>query len=287
MEEYPLALAYPQYLVETAWLEAHINDPDLRILDCTVLSLGGGESGWNAWAERHIPGSAFADLTDELSDPESDLPYMLPSATQFANAMSRYGVGEGTRVVLYDSTMNICATRVWWMLRAFGFDRATVLNGGWRKWTMERRPDSTAPPAYPCTRFFVRARLAIFVDKHDVFTAIHDGKSCIINALRPEDHLGTTRQYARAGHIPSSVNVPARAILDPETHTYLCAEQLLAKFTEVGAIGRDRVITYCGGGIAAASVAFALLLLGAENVAIYDGSLFEWAADPDLPLEVG
>lgn len=282
-----MAFTHPQYLVETAWLEAHLNDPDLRILDCTLLFYSGGESGQGAWKEGHIPGSIFVDLSDELSDQDSDLPFMVPPASQFAETMSNYGVGEGTRVVLYDNTMNICATRVWWMLQAHGFDHAAVLNGGWHKWIMENRPISTDPSVYPQTRFVVRPCPNLFIDKHDVLTSINDKNKSIINALKPEEHSGTIKKYARPGHIPFSVNVPAQAILDPESHSYLPTEQLLAKFEEVEAIGRDQVIIYCGGGIAATSVAFALHLLGVENVVVYDGSLFEWAADRSLPMEVG
>jgi thiosulfate/3-mercaptopyruvate sulfurtransferase len=127
----------------------------------------------------------------------------------------------------------------------------------------------------------------LFIDKHDVLTSINDKNKSIINALKPQEHSGTIKRYARPGHIPFSVNVPAQAILDPEFHTYLSAEQLLEKFEEVEALGRDQVIIYCGGGIAATSVAFALHLLGVKNVVVYDGSLFEWAADRNLPMEVG
>lgn len=282
-----MEFTHPQYLVEAAWLEAHLNDPDLRILDCTLLFYSDGGSGRDAWRESHIPGSIFVDLSDELSDQDSDLPFMLQPASQFAETMSNYGVGEGTRVVLYDNSMNICATRVWWMLQAYGFDHAAVLNGGWHKWIMENRPISTDPSVYPQAHFVVRPCPNLFIDKHDVLTSINDKNKSIINALKPEEHSGKIKRYARPGHIPFSVNVPAQAILGPEFHTYLSAEQLLAKFEEVGALGRDQVIIYCGGGIAATSVAFALHLLGVENVVVYDGSLLEWAADRNLPMEVG
>ena len=131
-----MSFANPQYLVETGWLAEHLQDADLRILDCTTvryLDQGSGlrvESGRENWAREHIPGSEFADLVLDLSDRNSPLRFMMPPAAQFAEAMSSYGVGPGTRVVLYDSEIGSWAARVWWMLRAFGFDDASVLNGG-------------------------------------------------------------------------------------------------------------------------------------------------------------
>lgn len=289
-----MAFTNPQSLVETDWLAAHLTDADLRILDCTVFlhpDPAGGyriESGRDAWAHGHIPGSGFADLITDLSDRDSRLRFMMPPAGQFAEAMSRYGVGEGTRVVLYDANMNMWAARVWWMLRAFGFDNAAVLNGGWRKWTKEGRPVSTAPPTYPPARFVAWLRPQLIADKQEVLAALGDRSICIVNALTAEEHAGTGPQrYKRPGRIPFSVNVPARATVDPDTHAYLPEEELRVQFAKVGATSSGRVITYCGGGIAASSDAFVLTLLGVENVAVYDGSLSEWAADPSLPMETG
>jgi thiosulfate/3-mercaptopyruvate sulfurtransferase len=289
-----MTFANPQYLVETDWLETHLTNPDLRVLDCTVLFDTDDHgyylaSGREAWAQGHIPGSGFADLMSDLSDQESPLPFMMPPTTQFAAAMSRYGVGDGTRVVLYEASRNMWANmwaaRVWWMLRAFGFDQAAVLNGGWHKWTMESRPISTDPSPYPPARFTARPRPELMADKRDVLAAIGDSGTCLINALTAEDHAGSRAFYGRPGHIPSSVNVPATVIVDPVTHAYLPTAQLRAQFAAVGALNRGRVITYCGGAIAASSDAFVLTLLGVSNVAVYDGSLLEWAVDPTLPME--
>jgi thiosulfate/3-mercaptopyruvate sulfurtransferase len=289
-----MTFANPQYLVETDWLETHLTDPDLRVLDCTVLFDTDDHgyylsSGREAWAQGHIPGSGFADLMSDLSDQENRLPFMMPPATQFAAAMSRYGVGDDTRVVLYEASRNMWANmwaaRVWWMLRAFGFDQAAVLNGGWHKWTLEGRPVSTDPSPYTPARFTARPLPELFADKHDVLAAIGDSGTCLINALTVEDYAGTRALYGRPGRIPSSVNVPATAIVDPVTHAYLPEARLRAQFAAVGALNRRRVITYCGGAIAASSDAFVLTLLGVTNVAVYDGSLIEWARDSTLPME--
>ena len=291
-KEKGMPFKHSEYLVETEWLAAHLNDPHLRILDCTVFLHADKtrgyrvESGYQKWQEGHIPGSGFADLTKELSDPHGRFMFTMPSAERFAEAMSRYGVSEGTHVVLYDSLMNIWAARVWWMLRAFGFDNAAVLSGGWRKWRQEERPISTTPTKHPFGHFVARLRPQLIARKPDVLAAIGNGTTCIINALSSEENAGKGQsRYKRPGRIQSSVNVPFMTLVDPETHAYLPAKQLRARFAEVGALNRKHVVTYCGGGIAACSDAFVLTLLGVDNVAVYDGSLTEWTDDPETPME--
>jgi thiosulfate/3-mercaptopyruvate sulfurtransferase len=291
-----MTFSNPQYLVETDWLQGQLDAADLRILDCTVTFRVPDDaarknaveilSGREHWQRGHIPGSAFVDLTTELRDPANNrLMFPMPDAERFAAVMSQRGIGPGTRVVLYDAMANMWAARVWWMLRAFGFDEAMVLNGGIGKWQREGRP---AAPDYPPACFIANPRPRLIADKQEVRAAIDDGQSCILNALNPEQHSGADPgPYARAGHIPFSINVPALSLVDPATQMYLDADTLRERFTQSGALQRKRVITYCCGGIAACGAALALTLLGHEDVAIYDGSMTEWAADLEMPLEIG
>ena len=284
-------------LVEPDWLEAHLDDPDLRILDCTVHlrfdpETGAREStsGRADWETAHIPGSVHADLLSDLSvTDDPDYPLQFPSPGAFAEAMGRLGVGDDSRVVLYDAEGNAWAARVWWMLRAIGFDRAGVLDGGFTTWVAEDRPVSTEPPDHPPATLTPDPRPELFVDKETVRDRLDDDGTCLVNALRPEDHAGTGLvKYGRPGRIPGSVNVPTvgeSGIVDPETATYDPLEELERRFAEVGATNAERTITYCGGGIAASSAAFALTLLGVDDVAVYDGSLSEWGNDPDMPME--
>lgn len=285
---------HPEFLVETDWLAAHLGDPDLRVFDCTTHLLADPtgtyavEPGRADFERAHIPGAQFIDLQADLSDPSRSLRFMLPQPDAFAAAMSRLGVGDESRVVLY-STANVWwASRVWWMLRVFGCDRAAVLNGGFQKWSAEDRPVETGPARQvPQASFTVREVRPLMVDKSAVRDAIGDGSVCTINALQPGQHAGTgASRYGRPGRIAGSVNLPAAHLLDPETNAFLPAAELRRRFAAVGAMDK-RVITYCGGGIAASADALVLTMLGHPDVRLYDASLSEWAQDPSLPMETG
>lgn len=277
-------------LVDSQWLVNRLSDTHLRILDCHVMfERADGElkveSGRPLWEQGHIPGSAHVDLIDELSDPTSEYQFMMPSSQQVADVMSRLGIGEGTEVVLYDRDKNMWAARVWWILRAVGFDDAAVLNGGWRSWTLGGRPVSTdAPPEHPPCDFVMRPRPNVFVSKEQVSEAIDADDICLVNALGESEHRGESANYGRRGHIPSAVNVPAATLVDPNSHLYLDEAKLRSRMEPVYDSLSSRAITYCGGGISASSDAFVLDMLGWEQVAIYDASMSEWGADPSLPL---
>jgi thiosulfate/3-mercaptopyruvate sulfurtransferase len=288
------AFAHPEYLVGTDWLAAHLGDADLRVFDCTTVLVPDpvttfrAESGRPKWAEGHIPGAGYLDLQGELSDTTSGLRFTMPSAAQFSAAMSRHGVGDGTRAVLYSIGGQMWATRIWWMLRAFGFDAASVLDGGWEKWVAEGRPVSTEESKYPPVRFVARLRPELIATKAEVQAKIADQGACTINALSAVQHTGEGgTNYGRPGRITGSVNVAYSRLHEPKTSVYRSPAELRALFDEVGATPDKKIITYCGGGIAATNDAFVLTLLGYPQVAVYDGSLGEWSADPSLPMDTG
>jgi thiosulfate/3-mercaptopyruvate sulfurtransferase len=284
----------PTPLVSTAWLEARLDRPDLRVLDCSVVMRTEPDgtysfvAGRDEWMAGHIPGSAFVDVRSELAAPSAPLPNTLPPLDDVAAALGRHGVGDDSEVVLYDRGNHAWATRVWWLLRACGFDAAGVLDGGWQKWAAEGRPTSTAAPSYPRASFTLRPRPGVFADKATVLASVGSQRATLVNALSPDEHRGTApTRYPRAGRIPGSCNVYCQTLIDPVTKTYKPLEQLREMFGAAGALDGERTIVYCGGGIAATSDAFVLALLGVDNVAVYDGSLAEWTADPSLPMERG
>jgi thiosulfate/3-mercaptopyruvate sulfurtransferase len=285
-----------RYLATTEWLGQNLDRPNLRILECTVFlrPRDDGQSGYavvsgrDEWATGHIPQSVFADIPDDLSDRSQALRFMIPSAEQFAAAMGRYGVGDASEVVLYDRAGNMWAARVWWMLRAFGFDNARILDGGWQQWSEEGRPVSTSAGTATAAQFSAELRPGLIATKDDVLKAMASGQACIVNALSAAQHRGDVAPYGRPGHITGSVNVPAMGaggIVDPQTQLYHPVSEIQRRFKDAGVHSDQRVITYCGGGIAASSAAFAAIMAGYADVAVYDASLSEWAADRTLPME--
>lgn len=287
---------HPDSIVETAWLQEHLKDPSLRVLDCTVHLLYDNtppgvpyrvKSGREDFDLGHIPGADFVDLQDELSLHDSPFRFTLPPVEYFAAAMERHGVGDSTRVVLYSTTHPMWATRVWWMLRAVGFDRAAVLNGGFAKWHAEQRAVSTATPIPPQgVRFTPRVRPKLFTDKEEVLKSIGAPSVCTMNALSYESYRGANARYGRPGRIPGSVSLPAGNLLNTGSGTFRSAEELAEIFSSASPLQKtERVIIHCGGGIAATLNAFLMYQLGYKNVAVYDNSMNEWAMDSSLPIE--
>ena len=290
-----MAFAHPEFLVSTDWLAEHLADDDVRVFESTVFLRPGDrsfrvESGRAEFESGHIPGAGFLDLQADFSDNEQRLRFMMPSAEAFAEAAGRHGISESSKLVLYDRSGSMWAARLWWMFRSMGCEGAAVLDGGWNRWSAEDRAISTDEATYAPTTFTPAADPARFADLNEVlaFTESDGGGSCLINALGRDQHSGADggQRYGRAGHIPGSTNVPAMELTDPETGLFRPAKELATLFEEAGADRTQRVVTYCGGGIAASNDALVLSLLGYENVAVYDASMSEYAADPSLPLEV-
>jgi len=275
-------------LVTAEWLSQHLDDPDLVVLDCSVrvdMEEGGGfqiVSGRADYDGGHIPSAGFADLMGDLSDGESPLRFAVPTPEEFAAAMGALGVGDDSRVVLYDASGSAWAARVWWMLRWVGFDRAALLDGGLGAWTAEDRPLSTEPANRPAKQLTTAPRPELIANRDEVLAAIDNEAVWLIDALPEESYRGEMAMYDRPGHIPGASNIPAFALLD-ESGRYRPHDQLDAMHDR----DRDtRAITYCGGGIAASSNAFIMTRLGFTDAAVYTASLQEWAADPANPMVV-
>jgi thiosulfate/3-mercaptopyruvate sulfurtransferase len=281
-------------LISTEELARRMGAPGLRIFDCTTYLRPRPEGGYNAESGRanydkgHIPGAGFLDLGAELSDQNSKLRFTLPPLDELTKAFAAKGIGHGTFVVLYSHATPTWATRIWWMLRAIGFDDAAILDGGLDKWKAENRPLSTELTIYPAATLSLRGRPEIFVDKNDIKSAIGKSDTLTLNALSHEQHKGAGGVvYGRPGRITGSSCVPAASLFGPDKTLKPIAE-LRQAFEGVGAAPDKRVLVYCGGGIAASLDAFVLTaILGHKNVAVYDNSMQEWSNDPNLPMEVG
>lgn len=271
-------------LVSVDWLSEHLDDPSVLVVDTSVFPGSGGYlSGHETYLlHGHVPGAVFADLIEQFSDPSGEHPFTRPNAARFAAAAGVLGIGEHTTVIAYDAVHNQWATRFWWLLRAFGHDRVAVLDGGLTAWRSEggavQLGNVTANPQ----TFAARERPGLWVDKSAVERVVAGtDEGLLVCSVPPKEFSGEVAPRHRAGHIPGSVSVPAGRLVEEPTRRYRPDAELRALLAP--ASGR-RVIAYCGGGIAATSAAFALTLLGERDVAVYDGSLNEWSADPSAPL---
>lgn len=275
-------------LVSAEWLLEHLDEPDLVVIDATVIvesdAAGNFRSvnGRDSYEAAHIPGAGFADLMGELSDKGAELQYTLPAPEEFAAAMGALGVGDDTRVVLYDTMGLPWAARVWWMLRWIGFDQAALLDGGLNAWTAAGGELSSEPVTRPSKTLSVNLRPALFANEEEVRASIENDAIDLIDALPPIHYRGEWTMYDRPGHIPGAVNVPTTTLFD-DSGRFLPNDELASAVGENRGV---RTITYCGGGIAASIDAFVLARLGFDDVAVYDGSLAEWTANPDNPMDI-
>ncbi|NQX27180.1 sulfurtransferase [Microbacteriaceae bacterium VKM Ac-2854] len=281
-------------VVSTQWLADHLGSDDLVVLDASVLLVRGfdGRMSYLTGEDQflvdgHVPGAVFADVLEHLSDPDGRYPFTRPSRSAFEAALSELGVDADSTVVVYDSGVGQWAARVWWLLRGFGFDAAAVLDGGMSAWRTEERPVEVGHVPPRADRRFVAGseRARLWADRAEVERIVSGtAPGALVCAAPAKEFTGESSQRARAGHIPGSIGVPAARLVDRQTNTLLPPERLRELFTDV--LDAPRIVLYCGGGIAAAADALVLTLLGARDVAVYDGSLAEWADDPALPLVV-
>jgi len=284
---YPKPDAAMDSLVTAEWLSQHLDDPDLVVLDCSVSVKRGEdgiqiESGRTEYEGGHIPSAGFADLKGDLVDGDSPLNFAVPTPEHFCAAMGALGVGDDSRVVLYDGSNSAWAARVWWMLRWVGFDRAALLDGGLGAWTAEGRPLSTEPANRPAKMLTPAPRPELIADRDEVFAAIDNSAVHLIDALPEASFRGEMTMYDRPGHIPGASNAPFTSLID-ESGRYRPHDELAALFD---GDRNTRTIIYCGGGIAASSAAFTMTRLGFTDVAVYTASLQEWAVDPANPMVV-
>jgi thiosulfate/3-mercaptopyruvate sulfurtransferase len=268
-------------LISAADLHALLGSPDLRIIDATVhLSFDENgahiESGADTFADGHIPGAVFVDQVSELSNPAGEAPFEAADSSAFAAVMGAHGVGDGSRVVVYDTVNGIWATRLWWQFRLEGFD-VEVLDGGLGAWRAAGLATTTEPTVHEPAVFTANRRAGAIVSTADVEAATSDPSVLLINALDPDS-------FAQ-GHIPGSVNVPFGSLVRADG-TLKDLTELREIFSAAGALAEDVTpLTYCGGGIAATALTFALVSLGRDDTTVYDGSMNAWTADPSRPLE--
>ena len=275
-------------LVSTAWLAEHLDAPDVRIIDASLFMPGDPRDPRAEYALVHIPGAVFFDV-EEIVDETSDLPHMLPSAVKFASRMRRLGIGDGARLVIYDSQGFFSAPRVWWTFRAMGHEDVVVLDGGLPKWIAEGRPVEDGVPPPRERHFTARYRNDLVRDQAQVRRALGSGKEQLVDARSAARFRGEApepRAGLRSGHMPGAFNVPFQQLIAPDG-TMKPAEQLKAVFEAAGLDLARPIVTTCGSGVTAAILSLALARLGHDRNALYDGSWSEWGLPGDTEVVTG
>ena len=287
--ESPAGADIPTPLVTTEWLAGALGRANLVVVDASWYLPQQGRDAVGEFRAGHIPGARFFDL-DVASDPDSELPHMLPSPEHFASIMSALGVHDGTQVVVYDgSGIQLSAPRLWWMLRVFGHDRVAVLDGGMHAWRAEGRALEGGDPApVRGERFQPGWRADLVRSRTEVEAAVRARSPQLGDArgagrfagLAPEPRPGL-----QGGHIPGSCSLPFTDLVDPATGRYAPPEELRRLITDAGLRLHQPTVTLCGSGVTACSLALAMQVAGAGEVAVYDGSWSEWGRDGAVETE--
>lgn len=269
--------ARPDLLVDTAWLAAHLHDPDIRIVDMRRTG----------YAESHIPGAVM--LANEAIRVADRPPTFLPTAREFEALMAKLGVGPTTRVIAYDDRGGIYATRLWWILNYYGHHQVAVVDGGWVKWTADKLPTSTEVPAVKAQGTFrVKPGTVKVATAEDVKAAIGKSGVKIVDARTAAEIEGKDlRGIKRGGFIESSVPVYWEDTLDPTLKTFKSAKEIERLYRSQGITAADEVLTYCQIGMRAAHDLFALALIGHDLTKLrnYYGSWEEWGNRTDTPIK--
>ncbi len=286
-----MTYADPQLLIEPVELADRIGASALRIFDATVFLKPAekgyrAESGLDSYREGHIPGAAFMDQIAAVSDTSSGLGFTLPAEDYLQSALRKLGINNDSQVVVYSTGHMMWATRAWWLLHYAGHASVRVLNGGYAGWQAVDGPINQRDESYEPGDFTLRTRPSTFVDQAGVLAAIGDATVCTVNALNPGVYSGSAAMsYGRKGHITGSINLFYDDLLDGDR--FRDAQAITESLRAKGLLEAERVVTYCGGGISATIDAFACLLVGKEEVAVYDGSMSEWVRDESLPMTEG
>ena len=286
----------PEAIIDCNWLKDRYDRQYIRIYDCTSYLHYTDEhpsqpydvvSGFDNYRTSHIPNAAFLDLQQSLSDNDSPYRFTIPALQDLADRFKKQGVGDPFHIILYSANGMQWATRIWWMLYAVGYEKVSILNGGFAAWQQAGLPTQDLITTWSPAKFEARIRPNIFVGKQRVLEAIVDQKTVLLNALTRDLHLGESARYGRPGRIPTSINIPFSNFMKNGLDYIRSASEAQQILAEYGLTPNTDIVNYCGGGIAATLNAFVMLQLGFSDLQIYDNSMSEWAMDHSLAIETG
>ena len=277
-------------LVSCEWLERRWSHPDLRVADVR-WSLMEKDKGRRDYLEGHIPGAIFLDVDRDLAAPRGDGPgrHPLPAPETFAAAMSRAGIGPGTHVLAYDYGDGSIAARLWWLLRYFGHEPVSLLDGGIRRWVAEGRPLETRVPTYAPAAFTPEPHPEKVVDAAAIERLRVDPGALVLDVRMAERYEGLREPVDPvAGHVPGAKNRPYPTnVRSGEDPRFLDPEELRGAFEQLGAGQAGRIACYCGSGVNACQSVFALELAGFRDALLYEGSWSDWCSEPARAVATG
>lgn len=282
-------MANPDPVVSCAWLAERLDSPDLRVIDASWFLPNDPRNAKALYAERRIPGAVFFDI-DDIADRETELPHMLPRPEVFSSRMRKLGIGDGSRIVVYDNQGIFSSARVWWTFRVMGHDDVVVLDGGFPAWERGGYPIEGGPPQPLKERHFTaRMRTDLVRDLSDMQRIVAAGKTPVFDARPAPRFRGEApepRPGLKSGHMPGAKSVPSGSLVD-ENGMLRSRDELQRLFKDAGGDTTQPAVCSCGSGITAAVIALALARLGRWDAAVYDGAWAEWGARDDTAIVMG
>ena len=278
----PPQYAHPEAIASTDWLQTHLEDKNIRVVDCSVSFINP-----NSYNEGHIPGAVSLEIIGQLSDPKGRVPLLILPSNQFESVMGKLGISNDTTVVVYDAFGGSWSARLWWALMYYGHTDVKMLNGGLGRWKAEGREIETKSFVPSPTIFKATAQPNFLSEIEDVERAIKQDDIYLVDALNADHHFGKKPfgpTLAPPGHIPTAINLPGPSNINMETGLFLSPVELKEHWSKLEANQQDKVITYCGAGYYGAFDLFALHQLGYKRISLYDGSWIEWISDPTRPV---